>query len=462
MAKTKEPKIQREAHILCFAFPAQGHISPILQFCKRLASKGLKVTLVSTCTSSTTNKFFQTQANSIKVEFISDGTEEEKSTVKSTEEFFELYKVLVSQSLSEFMEKQLGSENPPKFVIYDSIIPWIFDVARSFAIEAAPFFTQPWAVNSVNFHFLQGKFKVPVEEPVLSLPSMPPLKVTDLPSYFDINGSYPLALSVLVNQFTNMEKPKWLFCNSFDKLEEELVKWMASKYPVKNIGPSIPSKYFSKQCLENDKAYGLSLFKPNTDTCMTWLDSKDPGSVVYVSFGSVADLEKDQMEEVAWGLKKSNTFFLWVVRESESEKLTKNFSEETSDKGLIVTWCLQPEVLAHKSVGCFMTHCGWNSTLEALCLGLPMVAMPRLFDQTTNAKYVEDVWGVGVRVRLNEERMVTREEVEVCIREIMEGERGKEIRRNSEKWKKLAKEAIDEGGSSDKTIEELVQKILSS
>lgn len=222
MAKTKEPKIQREAHILCFAFPAQGHISPILQFCKRLASKGLKVTLVSTCTSSTTNKFFQTQANSIKVEFISDGTEEEKSTVKSTEEFFELYKVLVSQSLSEFMEKQLGSENPPKFVIYDSIIPWIFDVARSYAIEAAPFFTQPWAVNSVNFHFLQGKFKVPVEEPVLSLPSMPPLKVTDLPSYFDINGSYPLALSLLVNQFTNIEKPNWLLCNSFDKLGEEV------------------------------------------------------------------------------------------------------------------------------------------------------------------------------------------------------------------------------------------------
>jgi pathogen-inducible salicylic acid glucosyltransferase len=220
----------------------------------------------------------------------------------------------------------------------------------------------------------------------------------------------------------------------------------------------IPSFYLDKQ-LEDDREYGPSLFKPNLDGCMEWLDSKETGSVVYVSFGSMAALGEEQMEEIAWGLKRSDCNFLWVVRESEKKKLPSNFAEESSEKGLIVTWSQQLEVLAHKSVGCFMTHCGWNSTLEALSLGVPMVAMPQWTDQPTNAKYIADVWHVGVRVKANEKGIVTKEEVEGCIREVMEGERGSEMRRNSEKWMKLAKTAVDEGGSSDKNITEFAAEL---
>uniref|UniRef100_A0A6N2LMP5 Anthocyanidin 3-O-glucosyltransferase n=1 Tax=Salix viminalis TaxID=40686 RepID=A0A6N2LMP5_SALVM len=106
-----------------------------------------------------------------------------------------------------------------------------------------------------------------------------------------------------------------------------------------------------------------------------------------------------------------------------------------------------------------MTHCGWNSTLEALSLGVPMVAMPQWTDQPTNAKYIADVWQVGVRVKANEKGIVTKEEVEGCIREVMEGERGNAIRRNSEKWMKLAQTAADEGGSSDKNITEFATEV---
>jgi pathogen-inducible salicylic acid glucosyltransferase len=98
--------------------------------------------------------------------------------------------------------------------------------------------------------------------------------------------------------------------------------------------------------------------------------------------------------------------------------------EESSKKSLLVTWSPQLEVLAHKSVGCFMTHCGWNSTLEALSLGVPLVAMPQWTDQPTNAKCIADVWHVGVRLKANEKGIVTKEKVEGCIREVMEGERG--------------------------------------
>ena len=165
------------------------------------------------------------------------------------------------------------------------------------------------------------------------------------------------------------------------------------------------------------------------------------------------------MLELALGLKRSNIYFLWVVRETEQNKLPSNFIEETSEKGLVVSWSPQLDVLAHRAVGCFMTHCGWYSTLEALSLGVPMIAMPQWTDQLTNAKFVVDVWQVGIRVSKDEKGIIRKEEIERCIREIMKGEKSMDIKNNSEKWKKLAKDAVDEGGSSDKNIDEFVAKL---
>lgn len=233
---------------------------------------------------------------------------------------------------------------------------------------------------------------------------------------------------------------------------------MGRQYSITPIGPTIPSTYMDKRVKDN-KDYGLSLFKPDIESCMDWLDSRETCSVVYVSFGSLSTLKEKQIEEIACGLKRSNHYFLWVVREFEKEKIPSSFLDETSEKGLVVTWCPQLQVLAHKAVGCFMTHCGWNSTLEAMSLGVPMVAMPQWADQTTNAKFVADVWRVGVRVKVGEEGIVAKEEIDLRIREVMEGETAIEIRENCQKWEKLAKEAVDEGGSSDKNIEKFVAKL---
>lgn len=232
--------------------------------------------------------------------------------------------------------------------------------------------------------------------------------------------------------------------------------------PLLTIGPTIPSIYLDKR-IENDKDYDLNLFKLDSSSS-NWLSSKPPGSVVYVSFGSMAYLSIKQMEELAMGLKQTNFNFLWVVRSTEAAKIPQGFIEEIGDnKGLICNWIPQTEVLANEAVGCFFTHCGWNSTIEALCLGVPMVAMPQWTDQTTDAKFVEDVWKVGVRVNVNEEDgIVSREEIESCIRQVMEGEEGKVMKENAKKWKELAVEAVSEGGSSDKDIDEFVSKILLS
>ena len=102
---------------------------------------------------------------------------------------------------------------------------------------------------------------------------------------------------------------------------------------------------FLDKRLEDDKDYGLSIFKPNTNGCMKWLNNCPKGLVVYVSFGSCAELKVEQMEKLAWGLKMSNMSFLWVVMALEEVKLPKTFVEETSEKGLMVHWCPQLEVL---------------------------------------------------------------------------------------------------------------------
>lgn len=249
----------------------------------------------------------------------------------------------------------------------------------------------------------------------------------------------------------------YIFCLKF----AQVVDWMATFLPLKTIGPTIPSHYLDKR-LEDDKQYGVSLFNTNNDACMKWLNEQPKGSVAYVAFGSAAQLGVEQMEELAWGLRRSKSKFLWVVREAEAAKLPKGFVEETSEKGLVVSWCPQLEVLANEAVGCFISHCGWNSTLEAFSLGVPVVALPQWTDQSTNAKFIMDVWKIGVKALADEKGVVRQEEVEHCISEIMEEERGKEMQRKALEWKELARKAVDEGGSSSNNIDEFISNLVLS
>jgi pathogen-inducible salicylic acid glucosyltransferase len=113
-------------------------------------------------------------------------------------------------------------------------------------------------------------------------------------------------------------------------------------------------------------------------------------------------------------------------------------------------------VLTHEAVGCFVTHCGWNSTLEAVSIGVPLIAMPQWTDQVTNAKFIADVWKMGVRAVADEKEIVRSETIKNCIKELIETEKGSEIRKSALKWKNLAKSSFDEGGRSDKNIDEFV------
>ncbi|KAK9928407.1 hypothetical protein M0R45_025544 [Rubus argutus] len=472
------------AHVLLLPFPVQGHICPMVEFSKRLASKGVRVTIVIPTVSAATKSMKQLLAaqpnnSSFKVELISDGSEHLQK-LETAEEHSERFRRVITRNLSNLITNinknaSIDSDNsedeydnddyPLKCIVYHSCMPWVLDIARQHGLDGAPFFTCSSAVTAIFHHFYEGVLKIPskharISSTTMLLPSMTaPLGFNDLPSFLSDVDAYPAHLKSTLSQFSNIAQVKWIFCSTFDKLEEKVVKWMASlDWPVKTIGPRIPSTFLDKR-LDDEKDYSLSLFKPDVETCMKWLDSKEAGSVVYVSFGSLANLAKDQMEELAWGLNNSNYHFLWVIKESEKEKLPINFFEDISEKGLVVSWCSQLQVLAHEAVGCFVTHCGWNSILEALCLGVPMVTVPQWADQTTNAKFVADVWKVGMRVKVDEKGRITKEELVMRVTQVMEKEIGMEIRKASLMWKQLAKEAVDEGGSSHKNIEEFVAQL---
>ncbi|KAF8407959.1 hypothetical protein HHK36_007099 [Tetracentron sinense] len=235
---------------------------------------------------------------------------------------------------------------------------------------------------------------------------------------------------------------------------------MSIPMPMLLIGPMVPSTYLNDR-IKGDKGYGANLWEPTRDECLKWLETKPTKSVIYVSFGSIAELEPKQMQELAMGLKGTGKHFIWVLKDSEHRKLPDGFEDSVEESGLLVTWCVQLEVLAHQATGCFITHCGWNSTLEGLSLGVPMVAVPQWTDQPTNAMFAEDVWRVGVRAKVDENGIVGREEFQFCIREVMEGERSGEFKRNACKWSELAKEAIGEGGSSEKNIDIFVEHFFS-
>ncbi|XP_019176939.1 PREDICTED: UDP-glycosyltransferase 74G1-like isoform X2 [Ipomoea nil] len=444
-------------HCLILPYPAQGHINPMLQFSKRLEAKGVKITIAVT-------KFLlatlqDLSSTHLSIETISDGFDEGvPSHTRSSQAYIDKFRQVGSETLAQVLRRLRVGRFPVSCVVYDAFLPWVLDVAVEEGVSGGCFFTQSCAVDAIYYYTQQGRLKLPLaDDEVVEIPGLPCLEPKDMPSFIYSPESYPFVLDLLVDQFCNVEKADWILINTFYELEREVIDWMRKLWVVGAIGPTIPSKYLDNR-LPDDKEYGLSVFKPMTEVCMKWLDDRQDGSVVYVSFGSMVGLQEEQMEELAWALRRSNRPFLWVVRSEEANKLPKNFAEEIEEekRGLVVSWCPQLQVLTHYAVGCFLTHCGWNSTLEAISLGVPMIAMPQWSDQTTNSKLVMDKWKTGVKAKAEENGVVKREEIEECMRRVMEDE---EMRANTKKWKQICREAVEEGGTSDRDIQDFVSSL---
>ncbi|KAM7259472.1 hypothetical protein ACFE04_015213 [Oxalis oulophora] len=398
-------EVSTKAHALILPYPAQGHINPMFQFAKRLVAKGVKATLVTTKFISKSMPIIDSSSN-IHIETISDGFDEGGfSTADSIEHYLSTLQAVGSQSLVDLIQKLKNSNNPVTVIIYDGFSSWALDVAKHCGIAAVVFFTQSCAVNYIYYSVYKGILKLPLSEPTVSLPGLPLLKVEDTPSFVRDLGSYPAYYKVIMKQFDNIDEADSILFDSFYEMESEVVDWMTKTWKIRNIGPTLPSQYLDKR-IDDDNDYVVDFFKPETN-CMSWLHSKPKGSVVYVSFGSMADLTTQQVEELAYGLKATNSYFLWVLRAPEQPKLPQHFKDELafSEKGLVI--------------------------------------------------------GIRAKACDNKEGVVRREEIEICVKRVMtDGEERKAIKESVDEWKNKAREAIDKGGSSDKNIDDFVAKMV--
>ncbi|RYR54142.1 hypothetical protein Ahy_A06g029398 isoform F [Arachis hypogaea] len=204
--------------------------------------------------------------------------------------------------------------------------------------------------------------------------------------------------------------------------------------------------------------------------CLKWLDTKKPNSVVYVSFGSLISMPDSQLREIALSLEISGQHFIWLVKKNEkdgAEWLPKGFEKRMEGKGLIIRgWAPQILILEHQAVGAFVTHCGWNSTLEAVAAGVPMITWPIVAEQFFNEKLVTEVLEIGVPVeavkgvRLEGE-CVGCDALEKALKRVMIGEEAEEMRNKVKVLAQLAKQAVEENGSSYIAFNALIQELVS-
>lgn len=260
-------------------------------------------------------------------------------------------------------------------------------------------------------------------------------------------------------------KSDGIIVNTFESLEVRAVKGLKQGSclpgtpipPVYCIGPLMANKGGGE-----DGAEGGG----ERHECLSWLDSQPSRSVVYLCFGSGGVFSKEQTMEIAIGLEKSGVRFLWVVRAPPNKStanamveslhgpdldslLPKGFLDRTKDRGHVVKlWAPQIEVLGHESIGGFVTHCGWNSTLEAVCAGVPMVAWPLYAEQRFNRVLLVEEIGIALPMNESEGRFVRSSEIERRVKQIMSSEEGDVVRKRVLDLKDKAKVALNGGGSS--------------
>nr|GEW46836.1 crocetin glucosyltransferase, chloroplastic-like [Tanacetum cinerariifolium] len=263
-------------------------------------------------------------------------------------------------AIADIISSAAAKGQPFDNVVYGILVPWAAKVAIAHGVKHTLLWCQPAVIN---------------------LPGLPPLTNADLPSFFWPSSAKELDLFLqFVKDHVDLLKvaPR-ILVNTFEQLELEAIQSI-KKLDIIPIGPLIPQED-----------------KDSSDNYIQWLNTKPKSSVVYVSFGTRAT---DQMEEIATGLMKIRRPFLWVIRNSDQARRLSKI-DELQKQGMIVDWCSQGMVLRHRAIRCFVMHGGWNSTMESLVAGvsIPMVVFPQRSDKGTNAKMIEDVWKMGVRMK---------------------------------------------------------------
>ncbi|KAM0837050.1 hypothetical protein ACQ4PT_061921 [Festuca glaucescens] len=369
-----------------------------------------------------------------------------------------------SESLSAVVARLAARGRPVTCVVCSLILPCALDVAREHAIPMAVFWIQPATVLAAHYHYFHGYGELiashaadPAYE--VALPGLcRPLRIRDFPSFLVETTGGEVAKFVIEafrEQFEFMDgrgqSAKFLV-NTFDELEPAALAAVRKHLDVFAVGPVLGSSAKARIHLFDHASADRKRY-------MDWLGAQPEKSVVYVSFGSISTYIKQQIEEIVHGLRRCGRPYLLVVRkDGRQEDVSRCLDDVVQEgQGMVVEWCDQQAVLSHPSVGCFVTHCGWNSTVEAMALGVPVVAAPSMFDQPTNAFLIEEEWASGVRGERNGEGVFTGAELARCVEMVMgSGARAVEIRERVEALKGMARGAIASGGPAERSLRSFV------
>ncbi|XP_015880788.2 7-deoxyloganetin glucosyltransferase-like [Ziziphus jujuba] len=476
----------QKPHAICIPLPLQSHIKAMLKLAKLLYHRGFYITFINT---EFNHKRFLKSLGPKSLdglpdfvfETIPDGLPPSDEDV--TQDIPSLLESIRNNlMLPPFLDlltrinqtSTATSSNPPVTCMVTDNIMGVFTVlaGEQLGIPVAMFIsfsacgflglTQYPALIERGFAPLKDESYLTngfLETIIDWIPGMKDIRLRDLPTFFRTTDPQDIMFNFALEANKRYCKASAIVIHTFDALERDVLDALSSIMPPKfyAIGPL--QLLLNQMPEESFKQIGYSLWKEDSK-CLQWLDTKPPNSVVYVNFGSITIISQQQLVEFAMGLANSKKLFLWIIRPDlvvgKSAVLPPEFEDQVKETGLIASWCPQEQVLDHPSIGGFLTHCGWNSILESLSAGVPMLCWPFFGDQQTNCRFICNEWSVGMEI----DNDVKRDEVEKLVRELVEGEKGKELKTKAMEWKKLAHEATSPHGSSTKSFDLLVNQVL--
>ncbi|KAK9063391.1 hypothetical protein SSX86_017261 [Deinandra increscens subsp. villosa] len=472
-----------EPHVLIFPLPLQGPVNCALKLAELLCLSGIRVTFLNTehihrplLRHAPVLSRFSRYPN-FRFETIPDGFKHE--TPVSGDGFIELMESVDSVTKPLFREMMVSgslsrrSERPVTVMIPDGCFSFAVDVAIEASIPVICFETvSPCSLwtSYLNLPTLIEAGDVPfkgndLDELITSVTGTEHIiRRRDLASFCRSNDLSDPLIELILKEAHTIPRAQGLILNTFEDLDSLVLPHMRNICPnIYTIGPLHTlhkTQLMANPAPTQHTTLSNSVWKENL-TCISWLDQHKPKTVIYVSIGSLAIMTFEQLIEIWYGLVNSEKPFLWVRRPGsvrggyEESRVPTELRARTNEIGCIVEWAPQEDVLAHPAIGGFFTHSGWNSTIESLVEGIPMVCWPYLVDQQVNSRFVGEVWKMGVDMKDTCDRLI----VEKVVREIMDSKKNV-YAQTSNIWVNLAKEAITNTGSSSFSLGRLINDIL--
>uniref|UniRef100_A0ACD5Z0D4 Uncharacterized protein n=1 Tax=Avena sativa TaxID=4498 RepID=A0ACD5Z0D4_AVESA len=461
---------ERSTHVVLLACPGTGHVLPVAELARRVAGlDGFTATLVTFTNFSSGDQYSSTFASlppSVSTAVLPEVSIDDLPADARAETRIIAVVRRALPHLRDLLRSLLDSPAGVAAFVPDLFCPWALEVSAELGVPGYVFCpTNLMALSSIlhtpeldstttcEFRDLPDLIRLPGCVPLHGSELLDTVQVRADPAYaliVDLGKLYLLARGFLVNTFDAMEHET---VAAFEELSDEGVY-----PPAYAVGPFIRPR--SEKSCEH--------------SCLRWLDEQPACSVLYVCFGSGGTLSREQTDELAAGLEASGQRFLWVVQfpsdkdksgaffgdggrgdgDSPVKYLPEGFVERTEGTGLAVPfWGPQVEILSHPAVGGFVSHCGWNSTLEAVAAGVPTVAWPLYAEQRMNAKMLSERAGMALRPEAREDGVVTRDEVAAVARELMAGEKGASAREKARQLREEMAKGLAPDGRSHMAFE---------